>query len=79
VTRTRNRFLDQRDILIVPSGMALGRMATAPAKPNNYQSGKFGWSKDQVDPWVVEVGAGIYAWVDFPTTSWNKVLQARIS
>ncbi len=78
VTRTKVRFIDDRDIFLLPANEQLGRMATAPAKPNNYQPGKFGWSKEMEDPWVVEVGAGEYTWIDFPPTRHNHVLQARV-
>lgn len=72
------RFTDDRDIWLLPTGMDLGRIATAPASPNDYASGKFGWRKDMEDPWVIEVGAGMYAFIDFPGTQWNKLLQARV-
>lgn len=78
VTRTRTRFTDDRDIFLLPTGMPLGRMATAPAEANNWQTGKFGWRKQMEDPWVTEVGAGMYTWIDWPATNWNKVLQARV-
>lgn len=77
-TRNRVRFTDNRDIWLLPNGMPLGRMATAPAGPNNYQTGKFGWSEERQDPFVVEVGAGMYTWIDFPGTQWNKLAQARV-
>jgi len=79
VTRAKTRFLNENDIYLLPIGMPLGRMATAPAKPNNYQTGKFGWSKEMTDPWVVETGAGYYGWIDWPQPKWNWVLQARVA
>lgn len=78
VTRTLNRFIDDRDVYLLPIGKQLGRMATAPALPNNYQTGKFGWSQQMIDPWVTEVGAGLYAWIDFPAPNINWALQARV-
>jgi hypothetical protein len=58
--------------------MPLGRMASAPAQPNDWMPGKFGWRKDMEDPWVIEVGAGQYTWIDWPGNMWNHVLQARV-
>lgn len=78
VSRPRFRFTDSRDIFLLPAGMVLGRMATAPAAPNDYRTGKFGWSESRQDPWVVEVGAGMYSFIDFPGVNWNKVAQARV-
>lgn len=77
-TRVKNYFLDPRDVFLLPYGKPLGRMATAPAMPNGNQPGKFGWSQEKTDPWVVEVGAGMYAWIDWPPTRLNWVLQARV-
>lgn len=77
-TRVKTSFLDNRDIFLLPYGTTLGRMATAPAMPNANQPGKFGWTKEEEDPWVIEVGAGIYAWIDWPPTRLNWVLQARV-
>lgn len=79
VTRTKTRFIPDTDIYLLPADRPLGRFASAPAKPNDNQSGKFGWSKEMVDPWVVEVGAGEYTWPDFPGTLQNSVLQARVT
>lgn len=78
-TRTKVRFLNDNDFFLLPANQALGRMATAPAKPNNHQTGKFGWSEETIDPWVVSVGAGEYTWIDFPATNHNKFLQARVA
>ena len=77
-TRVKSDFITNSDIFLLPAAQPLGRMATAPAKPNNYQQGKFGWTAEREDPWVVEVGAGIYAWIDWPATRLNWVLQARV-
>lgn len=77
-TRTKVNMMNANYIWLLPIGVQLGRMATAPAKPNNYNTGKFAWSKEREDPWVVEVGAGIYAWPDFPSTSRNWVLCAHV-
>lgn len=79
VTRTKTRFINDTDIFLLPANQTLGRFASAPAKPNNNQSGKFGWSKMMIDPWVTEVGAGEYTWPDFPGTRQNSVLQARVT
>jgi hypothetical protein len=79
VTRTKTRFINDNDLFLLPANERLGRIATAPAQPNNWRPGKFGWSKESMDPWVVEVGAGEYAWIDFPPTNHNKVLQARVA
>lgn len=79
VTRTKVRFINDNDFFLLPANQRLGRMATAPAAPNDYQSGKFGWSEERQDPWVVEVGAGEYVWIDFPPTRHNHLLQARVA
>jgi hypothetical protein len=78
VTRTKNRFLADTDIFLLPANETLGRTASAPSQANNWRPGKFGWSAQMQDPWVTEVGAGKYSLIDFPPTSWNKVLQARV-
>ncbi len=77
-TRTKTSFLETGDIFLLPTGVPLGRMAVAPAKANNYQPGKFGWSTERTDPWVVEVGAGLFGWIDWPPTKLDWVLQARV-
>jgi hypothetical protein len=77
-TRTRNKMINENYLYLLPIGVELGRFATAPAMPNNYQTGKFAWSKRKEDPWVVETGAGLYAWPDFPSTSHNWVLCAEV-
>lgn len=77
-TRTRNRMINQNYIFLLPIGKPLGRFATAPAMPNNFQTGKFAWSKRMEDPWVVEVGAGLYGWPDFPSSSLNWLLCAHV-
>jgi hypothetical protein len=77
-TRTKVRFINDNDLFLLPANQALGRMASAPAKPNNHQSGKFGWSEETIDPWVVSTGAGEYTWIDWPATNHNKMLQARV-
>lgn len=79
VTRTKTRFIADTDVFLLPADRPLGRFASAPSKANNNQSGKFGWSKEMVDPWVVEVGAGEYTWPDWPGTLQNSVLQARVT
>ena len=76
VTRTRTRFLPENRILLVPS-TPLGFMMTAPAAANNFSTGKFAWTKRQEDPWVVEVGAGIYAF-PFMNNNQHKVLEATV-
>lgn len=77
-TRTIVDLLDNRDFFLLPADMPLGRFATAPAAPNNYRTGKFGWSKVMTDPWVTEVGAGYYGWIDFSEPMQRKLLQARV-
>jgi hypothetical protein len=77
-TRTRVNFLNENYIWLLPIGVNLGRMATAPARPNNYATGKFAWSKSLEDPWVVETGAGLYGWPDFPSSSHNWLLCAEV-
>jgi len=78
-TRTKTRFINDNDIFLLPANMELGRYASAPAMANNWQTGKFGWSEEKMDPWVLEVGAGEYAWIDFPAPMHNSVLQARVA
>jgi hypothetical protein len=78
-SRTKTRFINDNDLFLLPADMDLGRYASAPAMANNWQSGKFGWSKEHEDPWVLEVGAGEYAWIDFPAPLHNSVLQARVA
>lgn len=77
-TRTRVKMLNANYIWLLPIGKNLGRFATAPAMPNNFQTGKFAWSKRREDPWVVETGAGIYGWPDFPSPMHNWVLTADV-
>jgi len=78
-SRTKTRFINDNDVFLLPTNEPLGRFASAPAQPNEWQPGKFGWTKEQVDPWVIEVGAGEYTWIDFPPPNHNKVLQARVA
>jgi len=78
-TRTKTRFINDNDIFLLPANQQLGRFASAPAMANNWMSGKFGWNKQETDPWVLEVGAGEYAWIDFPPPMHNSVLQARVA
>ncbi|MBD3260293.1 MAG: hypothetical protein GF334_01225 [Candidatus Altiarchaeales archaeon] len=77
-SRTKTRFINDNDLFLMPANETLGRFASAPAQPNDWMPGKFGWSKMQEDPWVIEVGAGEYTWIDFPPPNHNKVLQARV-
>lgn len=77
-TRTRVRMINQNYIYLLPIGVELGRFATAPAMPNGYRTGKFAWSVRKEDPWVVETGAGMYGWPDFPSTSHNWLLCAEV-
>jgi len=57
-TRTSTRFFPDTDILLLPAS-PVGKLRTAPG-PDGIQTGKFAWNKQEVDPWVIQVGAGIY-------------------
>tara|TARA_Y100000310_G_scaffold291990_1_gene320366 strand:- start:2856 stop:3917 length:1062 start_codon:yes stop_codon:yes gene_type:complete len=76
VTRTVTRFLADNKILLLPDE-PLGYMWTAPAEANDWNTGKFAWTKDHVDPWVVEVGAGLYAFPDMQNNM-HHVLEATV-
>lgn len=56
---SRSRYLANTDILLLPA-TPVGNMRTAPG-PDGVQTGKFAWNKEEIDPWIVEAGAGIYA------------------
>lgn len=79
VTRTKTRFINDNDLFLLPANANLGRFASAPAMANGWNTGKFGWTDEKKDPWVLEVGAGEYAWIDFPPPLHNSVLQARVA
>lgn len=51
-------------------GEVLGDMATGPAKANNYQTGLYGWVKEEEDPWATYVGAGIHAFPRIYHPNW---------
>ena len=75
-TRTLTRFLNDRRILLLPAE-PLGYMWTAPAEPNDWNTGKFAWTERRQDPWVIEVGAGLYAFPDMQNNA-NKILEATV-
>ena len=66
-TRTVSRFLADNVVLLLPN-RPLGSVATSPAPPDFSHTGKYSWTKEEIDPWVVEVGAGINCFpkVDYP-------------
>ena len=72
------RFLADTDFFLLPADRPLGSTPTAPAQPNNWQPGKFGWSVRKEDPWVIEAGAGKYSFIDFPGTMHNSLAQMRV-
>lgn len=78
LARTLTRFISDYDMFLLPSGVNLGRYAMAPAAQNNYAPGRFGWTEEKVDPWVLNAGVGEYSWIDFPGQMWNSVLQATV-
>lgn len=78
MTRTLTRFIGDYDMFLLPSNVRLGRYAMAPAQQIDYQSGRFAWSEERIDPWVLNVGVGEYSWIDFPGDVHNSVLMATV-
>jgi len=68
--------LSNNHIFLLPAG-AVGNMRTAPG-PDALTTGFFAWNKEEVDPWITEVGCGIYAIPeisDVNTWAYCKVLE----
>ena len=58
VTISRARFLPTNEILVIPNLKSIGQFSTAPAKANNWQTGKWTWIDEKVNPWVTMLGVG---------------------
>ncbi|MFA6666130.1 MAG: major capsid protein [Armatimonadota bacterium] len=59
-----------------PDGEVLGDVMTGPAKANNYQTGLYGWVKEEEDPWATYIGAGIHAFPRIYHPNW--ILSANV-
>ncbi len=59
ITINRKRMVESNKVLFVPRSVRLGDFATSPSKANNWQTGKFTWNKEEVNPWRDEIGVGI--------------------
>lgn len=65
-TITAVPFLTRNRMIIIPPGVDLGYMASAPSPDGKYQSGKYTWSvRDEEPPWETRVGAGEVCWPVF--------------
>jgi hypothetical protein len=72
---TQTFFLGRDKIVMVPDpvqsdGERLGSTLTGPAKANNYQTGLYGWVKEEEDPWATFCGAGIHAFPALEHPEW---------
>ena len=76
-TRSVSRVLSNNHIFLLPAG-PVGNMRTAPG-PDAITTGFFAWNKEEVDPWITEVGCGIYAIpeiADVNTWAYCQVLES---
>lgn len=81
-TITQSKILPDNKIIMLPS-TPVGFTATAPSPYNNWNTGKFTWSRDPQndqsaqDPWTSEVGAGFYGFpvIEYP----NRVMVGTIA
>lgn len=79
---TTQQFLDADTFVLIPEmrqpdGEVLGDVMTGPAKANNYQTGLYGWIKEEEDPWVTFVGAGIHAFPRIYHPNW--IIARRVA
>ena len=68
-------FLGRDKVLLLPDpaqadGETLGSVLTGPAKANNYQTGLYGWVREEEDPWATFAGAGIHAFPALTHPEW---------
>lgn len=75
------RFLNADYFVMLPDtrqadGEILGDIATGPAKANNFAPGIYSWIKEEEDPWVTFVGAGIHAFPRIYHPDW--ILTANV-
>lgn len=81
-TITQNKILPDNKIIFLPTE-PVGFTATAPSPYNNWNTGKFTWTRDPQndasaqDPWTSEIGAGFYGFpvIEYP----NRVLVGTIA
>jgi len=59
ITIHRTRIIPDNKIIFVPRGVRLGDFATSPSQANNWRPGKFTWTKEETNPWRMEMGVGI--------------------
>lgn len=76
------RFLGDDYIIMMPEprqadGEVLGDMMTGPAKANNFQTGIYGWVKEEEDPWATYIGAGIHAFPRLYHPKWIVVVNVK--
>jgi hypothetical protein len=76
------RFLGEDTVIVMPEprqgdGEMLGDMMTGPAKANNFQTGIYGWVKEEEDPWATYIGAGIHAFPRIYHPKWIIVANVK--